>query len=122
MYNNFFVLFIWKKYVFSMLSAKFKSEIKSAKTSQNLLEVDIDILDKKISSQRGKCGRGPKQGKKVAKKCLSKKKKIIIFLDTKKQKKALFDLKVSKQKEEIFDFPKKRPKRSEHKQIKERDF
>jgi hypothetical protein len=49
-------------------------------------------------------------------------KKIIIFLDMKKQKKALFDLKVSKQKEEIFDFPKKRPKRSEDKQIKERDF
>jgi len=120
MYNNFFVLFIWKKYVFSMLSAKFKSEIKSAKTSQNLLQVDIDILDKKISRQ-GKCGRGPKQGKKVAKN-VYRQKKIIIFLDMKKQKKALFDLKVSKQKEEIFDFPKKRPKRSEDKQIKERDF
>ena len=49
-------------------------------------------------------------------------KKIIIFLDMKKQKKALFDLKVSKQKEEIFYFPKKRPKRSKDKQIKERDF
>ncbi len=69
-----------------MLSAKFKSEIKSAKTSQNLLEVDIDILDKKISSQRGKCGRGPKQGNKVAKKCLSTKKNYNFFGHEKTEK------------------------------------
>ena len=49
-------------------------------------------------------------------------KKNYNFFGYEKQKKAPFDLKVSKQKKDIFDFPKKRPERSEDKQIKERDF